>query len=167
MDFEAIFSNFVFWASRRPLTCDSSSALLAFALCGDCSAGAAAAAAVTGGGGTAVLAMNESRSFSWYTAARPGRPESEMGRRGCYENCSPIVNRNLPTFSFNFTKTFLRPQLSEFSSDFPLTAVARPPRGDALERLDVADLRLQRPQLGLQRLLCNDIPLHSIPIYSI
>ena len=33
-----------------------------------------------GGGGTAVLAMNESRSFSWYTAARPGsRPEEDDG----------------------------------------------------------------------------------------
>ena len=63
------------------LTCDSSSATLAFALVDDCACAAAVAAvAVTGGGGTAVLAMNESRSFSWYTAARPGSPPSEMGR---------------------------------------------------------------------------------------
>ena len=52
------------------LTCDSS-----------CLTDEEAAFALSegGGGGTAVLAMKESRSFSWYTAARPGssRPPGE------------------------------------------------------------------------------------------
>ena len=37
---------------------------------------------VWGGGGTAVLAMKESRSFSWYTAARPESPKPRSERSG-------------------------------------------------------------------------------------
>ena len=36
---------------------------------------------------------------------------------------------------------------------FSLPHTSRPPGGDSLERLDVSDLRLERPQLSLQRLL--------------